>query len=411
MEGRYETVKTIVVRSDVQHDMRLEGGPIFLTPHRRTPREDYMVARENMLTLELAQRNPELWDLFTGKEEYAPEAIGRLGRIQSKARGNQDTFEPLVSRYLIDRGCTFEYPDGQPFAVCLTHDIDHLYQPLLEKGLVAAVAIRDRNFQKALRTILQFHNKRHPWCNLRAITKIEERYGARSSFFVPALDPDDPDYTYDVSDLEGDLGEIADEHWEIGLHGGYMASAGLEGLVNDKRRLERTLGKPVIGYRAHKLRFKLPDTWELLAEAGFKYDTTYGYVDHIGFRNGMCHPFRPFNLNTSRFIDIMELPLAFMDRTCLTYMQLDARATYDRVVRLIDTVAACHGVLTLLWHNTTMDGALVGVYEKILQYCSDSGAWMTGGDEITSWWQKRGTGLSFQEKSSVPGNRVRPGRQ
>ncbi|MDD2779300.1 MAG: polysaccharide deacetylase family protein [Methanoculleus sp.] len=387
--------------------MGIDTGAAGHIPDSHTeerPKRITMVARDNMLTLDLAQRNPELWDLFTGKEEYSPEVVDRFGRIQSNAGGNQNLIEPLVSRYLIERECKFEYPDGRPFAICLTHDIDHLYQPLLEKGLATAVAIRDRNFRKALQMILQFHNKRHPWCNLRAITEIEEHYGARSSFFIQALDPDDQDYTYDVSDLESELGEIADESWEIGLHGGYMASTGLEGLVNDKQRLERILGKPVVGYRAHSLRFKVPDTWELLAEAGFRYDTTYGYADHVGFRNGMCHPFQPFNLNTGQFVDIMELPLVFMDRTCLTYMQLDARATYDLAVRLIDAVAACHGVLTLLWHNTTMDGALLGVYEKILQYCSDSGAWMTSGDEISSWWQKLGAGPSSQEKPLIPGN-------
>lgn len=365
-----------------------------------------MVVSEGMLTPAIVQENPELWDLFTGKEEYDPEVVDRFGRIPPNACGKQNFFEPLVSRYLIERGCEYEYPDGQPFAVCLTHDIDHIYQPPLEKVLTAAVAFREGRFRNALQTILQIHNKRHPWCNLRTITEIEERYGARSSFFILALDPDDQDYTYDASDLESDLGEIADRGWEIGLHGGYRASTGLEGLLKDKQRLERFLGKPVVGYRAHNLRFKVPETWELLAEAGFRYDTTYGYAGRAGFRNGMCHPFQPFNLNTGRFIDIMELPLAIMDRTCLTYLQLDARATYDLAVRLIDTVAACHGVLTILWHNTTMDGALVGVYEKILQYCSDSGAWMTSGDEICSWWQKQGTSPFSQGGASFVSRRI-----
>lgn len=362
-----------------------------------------MVASEEMLTPGMAQENPALWDLFTGKEEYDPAVVDRFGRVPPNACGSEDFFAPLVSQYLIERGCEFEYPDGQPFAVCLTHDIDHIYQSLLEKGLTAAAAIRGGRFQSALQTIRQIHNRRHPWCNLRTIAEIEERYGARSSFFILALDPADQDYTYDASDLESDLGEIADEGWGVGLHGGYLASNGLEGLLNDKRRLEKILGKPVLGYRAHNLRFKVPETWELLAKAGFRYDTTYGHAGRAGFRNGMCHPFRPFNLNTGRFVDIMELPLAIMDRTCLTYLQLDARTTYDLAVRLIDTVAACRGVLTILWHNTTMDGALVGAYEKILQHCSERGAWITSGEEICSWWQKQGTCPSPQkEQSSTP---------
>ena len=34
--------------------------------------------------------------------------------------------------------------------------------------------------------------------------------------------------------------------------------------------------------------------------------------------------------------------------------------------RLIDTVAACQGVITLLWHNTTLFGEQLAFYEKIL---------------------------------------------
>lgn len=365
-----------------------------------------MVASEEILTPDIAQENPELWDLFTGKDEYDPEVVDQFGRVLPNTCGKKGFFEPLVSQYLIERGCEFEYPDGQPFAVCLTHDIDHIYQPILGKGLTAAAAIRDGRFRSALQTIRQIHNKRHPWCNLRTITEIEERYGARSSFFILALDPSDQDYTYDALDLESDLGEIADEGWGVGLHGGYLASTSLEGLIKDKERLEKILGKPVLGYRAHNLRFKVPETWELLAKAGFRYDTTYGHAGRAGFRNGMCHPFQPFNLNTGRFVDIVELPLAIMDRTCLTYLQLDARATYELASRLIDTVVTCHGVLTILWHNTTLDGALAGVYEKILQCCSERGAWITSGEEICSWWQKQGTNSSPQGELSLMARQI-----
>jgi hypothetical protein len=38
--------------------------------------------------------------------------------------------------------------------------------------------------------------------------------------------------------------------------------------------LESVLEKEVVGFRNHFLRFRIPDTWELLSKAGFKYDTT-----------------------------------------------------------------------------------------------------------------------------------------
>jgi hypothetical protein len=60
------------------------------------------------------------------------------------------------------------------------------------------------------------------------------------------------------------------------------------------------LKKEVFGYRNYYLRFKTPETWELLAEVGFSYDSTFGYHGYAGFRNGMYYPFSPYNLNTGK---------------------------------------------------------------------------------------------------------------
>lgn len=67
---------------------------------------------------------------------------------------------------------------------------------------------------------------------------------------------------------------------------GTSLTTALKILKKKKRRLEEVLGKKVVGYRNHYLRFRVPDTWELLSKAGFKYDTTFGYSDCAGFRNG-----------------------------------------------------------------------------------------------------------------------------
>jgi hypothetical protein len=102
----------------------------------------------------------------------------------------------------------------------------------------------------------------------------------------------------------------------------------------------------------------------------------------VGFRNGMCHPFRPFNLNTNKEIEILEIPLAIMDVTLFeNYLKLDARRAWEITKLLIDNVRSCNGVLTVLWHNTLMLKDLK-FYEKILEYCNRNNALMTSGEEI-----------------------------
>jgi hypothetical protein len=154
--------------------------------------------------------------------------------------------------------------------------------------------------------------------------------------------------------------------------------------------LEKVLGKEVIGYRNHYLRFKTPDTWGLLAKAGFKYDTTFGYHDRVGFRNGMCHPFKPFNLNTNKEIDILEIPLIIMDGALFDSVKSFEEA-WEITKRLIDTVENFNGVLTLLWHSNAFNCAFrdkwVTFYDKLLKYCHEKNAWMTSGEKIWGWWE------------------------
>src|SRR5665647_2840379 len=109
------------------------------------------------------------------------------------------------------------------------------------------------------------------------------------------------------------LGEVSDRGWEVGLHGGYYSFDNLEAIKKEKKRLEVVLGKKVLGFRNHYLRFKTPDSWEILADASFRYDSTFGHSNSAGFRNGMCHPFRPYNLKEDREIRILEIPLVIMD--------------------------------------------------------------------------------------------------
>ncbi len=130
--------------------------------------------------------------------------------------------------------------------------------------------------------------------------KLEEKYGAKSSFYFLTVEEGDLDFNFNVEDLDNELGYIIDNGWEVGLHGGHNSYNNLDDVREKKKRLEKVLGKKLIGYRNHYLKFKVPDTWIVLEKAGFKYDTTFGYADAVGFRNGMCHPFKPFNLHTNK---------------------------------------------------------------------------------------------------------------
>ena len=339
--------------------------------------------------IEKLKKNEELWDLFTKKEEYNSIFSDQYERFPYYLSNQRNVFDPSVSRFLIENGLRPEYPDRKKFAVCLTHDVDVVYPEKLYSLVGTAKAFAKGDLTDAIKTpFSRIKKKWNPCWNLREIMELEAKYNAKSSFYFLALRPGEKDFNYEIEDLEAELKFIFAHGWEVGLHGGHESYKSLEDIMEKKQRLEKVLGKQIIGYRNHYLRFKVPDTWELLSKANFKYDTTFGYADCAGFRNGMCHPFRPYNIKTGKQIDILELPLIVMDRTLLrSYMRLDIKKAWELIKNLIDKVEQCKGVITILWHNNTfIEKESHEYYEKLLKYVSGKNAWIASGEEIYDWW-------------------------
>jgi len=339
--------------------------------------------------IKLLQENPALWDLFTRKEEYSATVLDQYRRFAFSQSQHRDVTHPAVSEYLIDHGWNVHYPDNRPFAVCLTHDIDAVRYNIWHWPYETAMALRRGRMGSALRVFSHRLSKKiNPIWNFESIMDLEAKYGAKSSFYFLALEKGEDDFSYPIESLRDEIRNIMDRGCEVGLHGGHRAAADGEALRREKDRLEKVLDREAAGCRNHYLRFTVPATWTLLAEAGFTYDTTFGYADCAGFRNGMCHPFRPYDLSHGRPIDILEIPLVIMDCTLDAYMRLDLEQSWALTRNLIDTVEKYRGVITILWHNTYMLDEKLDFYEKMLDYCRGKNAWMTTGAEIANWWLK-----------------------
>ncbi len=340
---------------------------------------------------DLLKQNQDIWDLFTRKEEYSPEKLDEHGRFLFSEKDLKNASEPSVSRYLMEHGIQVEFPENKKFAVCLTHDVDDIYPSFYHSLLSSAYCLKQSNLKDSLAHLLWKLKgiDYSPYLNFSEIMDLEASFGANSSFYFIATESDPLRFRYNIEDISHYLGEVSDRGWEVGLHGGYYSYNNLEAIKKEKKRLETALGKTVLGFRNHYLRFKTPDSWEILADAGFSYDSTFGHRYSVGFRNGMCHPFNPYNLNTGKEIDILEIPLVIMD-VALFKTSKSFEEAWERTKNLIDTTASLNGVITLLWHNFVFGCSFrkdwVRLYEKVLQYCSEKRAWMTSGEEIYRWW-------------------------
>jgi len=339
------------------------------------------------------KRDRRLLDIFVAKQEYRGKR-DRFGRFLYEFSTNRNVLEPIVSKHLFDEGfLRVEWPENHKFAACLTHDVDQVYPTwkyTLFNTAKFALKLKPKEGFKRLVSKAEKNTSSNPCWNFREILKLEERHGAKSSFYFKATLKDSVDWAYDIEDVKDELNYITDMGWEVGLHGGYCSYNDHKELKNEKERLEKALGKKVNGTRMHYLRFNVPDTWRLLADLGFKYDITFGYPDMVGFRNGMCHPFKPYDLEEKKEVDIFEIPLTVMDVALFGNMHLHPNEAWIIMKYLIDVTERNKGVITILWHNTTFDSIFWGewakFYERILKYLNERKAWASSAEDIYKHW-------------------------
>lgn len=338
------------------------------------------------MNIDIIKKDPHLWNIFTLRYEYTS------GQLKKKNSQNDHTIidDPKISAHLLKNGIEFNYPDNKPFGVCLTHDVDEIYPPVSHIAYSSVLCLKNRDISLLKKFLLGKNKNYSPYWNFKKIVNIEQKYDAVSSFYIISSPTDIKRFRYNVEDLEEELGNVTDLGCEVGLHGGYYSCNDPHAIKTEKERLESVLGKKIIGYRNHYLQFSIPDTWEILQDLGFTYDTTLGYNEGIGFRNGMCHPFRPYNLITEKSMDILEIPLIIMD-VSLFLQTKNFDIALATAKKMIDTVERLNGIITLNWHSNTFNCPFKRdwerIYEKILVYCYKKNAWLTNGCEITHWWK------------------------
>ena len=341
------------------------------------------------LLMDLRETDPELWDIFSRKEEYDPPFLDGHGRFLSNLSRNPDLFTPSVSSRLIENGFSPEIPHGHDFVVCLTHDVDLLSPHPVRHMLNSARSMSKGRPREAVESAFRMSDRfKGAYHNLKGILDLEEDYSAESTFFFLALDKGDEEYSYALEDQSEDLKLILDRGGEIALHGGHETYRSQDQMERMKDRMERVIGSPVSGFRNHFLKFEVPHTWRRLQGSGFEYDATLGFADCIGFRNGMCHPFNPFDLDSEEWIDILEIPLMVMDCTLFDYMKLDIEGAWKATRMLMDATKENMGVFTILWHNTYFTGDYMDFYRKILDYAHQNNAWLTSCEEVYEWWRR-----------------------
>jgi hypothetical protein len=189
--------------------------------------------------------------------------------------------------------------------------------------------------------------------------EAERAAGLRSAFFLfgrGKVRPDINDCRSTVFNRKVNwdlLRCLADDGWEFGLHPPIRAKDNIDEFIWGKEVLETRLNRSIHGLRHHywALDWRRPHlTFRKHLSAGFHYDSSIIWRDDAGFRAGTCLPYRPFDPERGRALDIYELPTAVMDGHVISDGG-DVNAAVRRVQRIAESVREVGGMLILDWHT------------------------------------------------------------
>ncbi len=228
---------------------------------------------------------------------------------------------------------------------------------------------------------------------------IERRHNVRSTlYFIPEarnpgttpLGHDAPKHRaahYRIEDLGRRLRRLEKEGWEIGVHG-IDAHRDVVDAHREFQTVSEILGRKQLGHRSHWLYGKGRRSWNVLRDAGFIYDATYGSNFEVGWPQARKSPFRPFASSV-----FTVLPLNIQDGTLLdrARMGLEAGEAWKRVSILIGEAKQRAGVITVLWHTHSFSAPRYwgGLYEKIIVRAKNDGALIVPARQALALWRDR----------------------
>lgn len=238
--------------------------------------------------------------------------------------------------------------------------------------------------------LLEFFRSDNPYWQFKKIMDLEEEFGVRSAFnflceqnlfsdksvkswfrpenwklYVGRYSLDDPDIVNIIHAL--DSGE-----WEIGLHGSYESYADKARLHQEKARLEKVVGHPIMGGRQHYLNLNIPETWRYHSELGLYYDTSLGSSTEYGFQHGYSIR-RPFG------DEFVVFPLTIMD-LALPDVGGNPERAWRECERLLIEAKAKQAVMTILWHPRYFyedeNPGYSALYRRIVERALEMDAWV-----------------------------------
>ena len=333
--------------------------------------------------------------MLTRYEEVVTSSYDNLGRFSARSSlAFQEGFllRPIINEYL-DLLLLFFKKNGfdmeissRKFSIMATHDCDSpflitSYRNIYEKlrSLAGDILVRKNLslfFSKSKLFLFGGDYSIDPYNTFSTIVKLNNKYNLTGTFFFMTSrgrNPKDGCYDIDTRPVIDLIAYLKKNNQLIGLHPGFGTYLDEKKLESDFKRIQSVLTdvqQNTVGGRQHYLQWRAPITWEYYEKVGLVYDTTLSYADHIGFRCGICYPYRVYNVHRRRSHNLTEIPLEIMECSGLDekYMNLSVEEMRTTSLYIKNTVKKYGGVFTILWHNTRfINREEIELYEDIIK--------------------------------------------
>ncbi len=256
----------------------------------------------------------------------------------------------------------FEIKNKHKYKTKITHDIDFFARydkfSKLIKAIGGDIFVR-KSFKKAINT-LQIYSKikkgkaKDPYDTFDYLMNLSEKAGLKSHFyFIPAMLGED-DAQYNISDkgVMKTMLHINKRGHIVGIHGAYRSYKNKNLYYEELKRFPKNI--KIEEGRQHFLRFKNPETWQMLEDCKIKKDSTIGFINNVGFRAGTCFEYSGFNILTREKLKLKEQPLIVMEQALIKKYP-DKNDFFNKIIALKDTVKKYKGIFVFLWHNNNFN--------------------------------------------------------
>lgn len=321
-------------------------------------------------------------------------------------------------------------PAGYEFAVCLTHDIDfvgirrHKFDHTMWGFLYRSTLGALRNFLRrkaSLRRLLECWKAavklpfvylgwaKDFWMPFEWYLGVEKNlsptyflipFKRRRGDNVSVSHADRRGCAYDITDIPDWVARLQSEGCEIGVHG-IDAWHSIEKGREELDRVASVARTRELGMRSHWL-LRDSNTYNVLEQAGYTYDSTCGYNETPGYRSGTTQVFRPSGVQK-----LLELPMHIQDGALFYPKRLDMSEAeaWCSCEAFIANAEKLGGVLTVLWHDRSPAAERFwgDFYVRLVDKLKSRQAWFGAGEQVVTWFRAR-RGITFERVNDAEGN-------